>query len=107
MKRHKLSDLKDLSEHELANLVDESVRSPGPTNAVHSLDTLYHYEREAGLPDKSKLDLRVRWINALRDVVSLRCPKNKCGAPMVSDVDVCLASPRERTIALILTLPKT
>lgn len=34
---------------------------------------------------------RVKYVNALRLVVSRRMPKNKCGVAIVSDVDLLLA----------------
>lgn len=48
---------------------------------------------------------RVKWINRLRDVVSLNAPLNKAGSPIVSDADLVLASVRERLITLLSLLP--
>lgn len=57
--------------------------------------SLLDSEFYAQLRDRDNLSLRTYWINALRDIVGRRCPKNKMGAPIVSDVDILLASAAE------------
>jgi len=59
-------------------------------------------EKEAGL--HSNLELRIKWINALRAIVGRRVPKNKSGVPLVTDVDLLLAEPHERMEALTTAL---
>ena len=57
-------------------------------------------EADAGLHDRSNHAVRVKWINALRKIVGERSPKNLSGVPLVSDVDLLLASDVERWQAL-------
>lgn len=45
-------------------------------------------EQGVGLLDKNNLQLRVRWVNALRTIVGSSMPKNKSGCPLVSDIDL-------------------
>ena len=59
-----------------------------------------------GLHDTDNLELRVKWINALRMVVSRRCPKNNSGTPIVSDIDLLNASEEERCEALVRAIGK-
>lgn len=44
--------------------------------------------------------MRVKWVNKLREIVARRMPKNKMGWPVVSDVDLLLATEDEREEAL-------
>ena len=44
---------------------------------------------------------RVAYLNALRDVISQRMPKNKAGTPMVTDFDGMEASPEEMCLAFL------
>lgn len=67
-------------------------------------NAIYLLIRKIGLEDRNNLDLRVRWINNLRDVVSRKCPINKVGAPLVSDVDMTLATCPELAEAVLRTL---
>lgn len=71
-------------------------------------DTLHQAEMEAGLHDTTNHLVRVKWVAALRDAVSHRCPKNKLGQPVVSDIDILVASLDERSAALekILAIAK-
>lgn len=39
---------------------------------------------------------RVKWLNTMREIVSRRCPKNKIGAPLVSDFDIAMSTAMER-----------
>lgn len=57
-------------------------------------------EQALGLLDKNNLQLRVRWVNALRTIVGSSMPKNKSGCPLVSDIDLILASDEDRFAAL-------
>ena len=57
-------------------------------------------EQGVGLLDKNNLQLRVRWVNALRTIVGSSMPKNKSGCPLVSDIDLILASDADRFAAL-------
>jgi hypothetical protein len=57
-------------------------------------------EQGVGLLDRTNLQLRVRWVNALRVIVGSSMPKNKSGCPMVSDIDLILSSDEERFAAL-------
>lgn len=66
-----------------------------------TIDEIFKSEKEIGLHDRSNLDLRVFWANKLRDIISIRAPKNKVGSPIVSDIDVLCAEPKEREEALI------
>lgn len=51
-------------------------------------------------------ELRVKYLNTLRGVVSRDCPKNKAGSPLVSDYDLCDASDEQQGEALLRTLQK-
>ena len=57
-------------------------------------------EQGVGLLDKNNLQLRVKWVNALRTIVGSSMPKNKSGCPLVSDIDLILASDADRFAAL-------
>ena len=57
-------------------------------------------EQALGLLDKNNLQLRVKWVNALRTIVGSSMPKNKSGCPLVSDIDLILASDKDRFAAL-------
>ena len=57
-------------------------------------------EKDAGLHDRSNCAIRVKWVNALRKIVGERTPKNLSGVPLVSDVDLLLATEVERWRAL-------
>lgn len=63
-------------------------------------------EKTLCLHDRNNVGMRVAWINAVRDEVAPRCPKNKVGAPLVSDVDVMLATNQERATGLAKALQK-
>ena len=51
-------------------------------------------------------ELRVRYVNFLRDIVARRMPKNKVGVAMVSDVDLLLAESNEHCEAILRALEK-
>lgn len=71
-----------------------------------SLDEIFSAEKEIGLHDRSNLDLRVFWSNKLREIISVRAPRNKIGSPIISDIDVLCAEPKEREDALIAVINK-
>ena len=71
-----------------------------------SFKDLREAEIALGLHDTDNLELRVKWINALRMVVSRRCPKNNSGTPIVSDIDLLNASEEERCEALVRAIGK-
>ena len=71
-----------------------------------SFQALREAEIKFGLHDTDNLELRVKWINSLRMVVSRRCPKNNSGTPIVSDIDVLNASEEERCEALVRAIGK-
>lgn len=66
-----------------------------------SLDTIHEIEKALGLHDRDNLKKRVDWINTLREIVSVRCPVNKIGSPIISDIDIMTASAEERLLAII------
>ena len=50
-------------------------------------------------------ELKVRWVNTLRDVVGETCPRrNKAGHPLVSDVDLLFATAPQLAKALLKTV---
>ena len=51
--------------------------------------------RDLDLRNRDNLSARVFWIGKLRAQVEKRMPRNKAGAPVMSDVDVMLATPDE------------
>ena len=55
-----------------------------------------HLHKLGGLDEAG----RVKYLNALRKIVSARSPKNKAGVPLVSDFDLLAAPMRERVEAL-------
>jgi hypothetical protein len=63
-------------------------------------ELLQHAEKMIGLHDRANVELRGNWAMALRKAVAPRCPVNKVGTPVVSDVDILLATLSERTQAL-------
>lgn len=56
--------------------------------------------------DSALLLKQIKWVNALRAVVSRRMPRNKCGVPVISDVDLLLATESEREEALEVLMKK-
>lgn len=91
----KLSEIKDL---EIVDLLDLG-EIPGP---FESIDTTLIAERRCGLHNPANLDARVKWVAGFREVVAPRCPKNKMGTAVISDLDLLQASARERLLAFIL-----
>lgn len=50
---------------------------------------------------------KVAYLNALRSLVSKKCPVNKAGVPIVSDFDLLAASEEEQAEALKTAMQKT
>jgi len=73
---------------------------------VNDLNAIHDAKETLGINDRNNLDIRVKWVGALRDVVSRRCPHNKLGTPVVSDLDILCASAEEHAEALLKTLKK-
>jgi len=55
------------------------------------------------IPIIRKLDQsqKVKYLNALRDIVAEKCPKNKVGVSLVSDFDLITAEADEHVRALV------
>lgn len=70
----------------------------GDLNAIEAA------EHRMGIHDQDNTALRVKWANHLHVIIAPRCPVNKAGHALVSDIHKMLASASERTQALILTL---
>lgn len=68
----------------------------GPTG----LTELPNAETWKNLYDRNNVELRVKWINALRVIVGRRIPKNKAGASLTSDVDLVLSTLEEQQEAV-------
>ena len=89
----KLSEIQDLSDDELSRFLG---------SLSFDFELILFDEREHGLHDPANLDARVKWVACLREVVAPRCPKNKMGTPIISDINLLQASARERLLAFIL-----
>jgi hypothetical protein len=63
--------------------------------------------RDAGLMERENHLIRIKWSNSLRKIVGRRCPMNRVGASLVSDIDIALATESERLEALEAIKPKT
>ena len=50
--------------------------------------------------------MSVAFLNALRDVLAPRMPKNKAGSPVISDWDLFTATPREICEAFLKAVEK-
>lgn len=50
--------------------------------------------------------MSVAFLNALRDVLGPRMPKNKAGSPVISDWDLFMATPREICEAFLKAVEK-
>jgi len=69
---------------------------------LESLDVAHH-ARKTIITTQA---LKVRFLNTLRDIVGVRCPKNALGAPLVSDYDLIDASAEEVVDALLKIVSK-
>lgn len=86
--------------------VDGCIVEPGlPVPNYLNPSTLSLAESDLGLHDRANQALRVRWVNFLHGMIETLpdTPKNKCGSPVVSDIDKLLAAPNIRCAAFILT----
>jgi hypothetical protein len=79
---------------------------PWPPDFLNDLNAVFAAAKHLGLHDRDKLDLRVKWVANLRTVVSRRCPVNKVGSPIVSDLDLLASSSRELCEAALRTMKK-
>lgn len=79
-------------------------------NYIENPSFLFQLEKRVGLHDKGNLELRIDWVNALREIVGRRMPTNKLGKPVTSDIDLLMAETSERIEALLVAKklwPKT
>lgn len=70
----------------------------------YDLNAMHDAEKYVGIHDRNNLQLRVKWVNNLRKVVAVDCPKNNIGAPIVSDIDLINATAAQRAEAFLKTL---
>lgn len=56
--------------------------------------------------DKHRPAMSVAFLNALRDVLAPRMPKNKAGSPVITDFDILMATPREICEAFLKAVEK-
>jgi hypothetical protein len=89
----KLAEIQDLSDQELYEL---AAFIPLKFDDILGAE-IYH-----GLHDPANLDARVKWVACLREAVAPRCPKNKMGTAIISDINLLQATARERLLAFIL-----
>lgn len=75
-------------------------------NYLSDRNALFSALRHHGIHDPANLDIRVRYINTLREIVGRRMPKNKSGSPLTSDVDLFMAENEEIAEALLRTIKK-
>jgi len=76
-------------------------------NFLKDTNAIFAAYRHVGVTDPKNFDLRVKWVANLRLVVGRRCPKNKVGAPLISDIDLLMADdPVEHCEALLRTMKK-
>jgi hypothetical protein len=73
---------------------------------INSLDAMKHAELELGLHKRENEKIRVKWVGNLRLVVGRRCPKNRVGAALCSDIDLLQADAHERLEAFVRTIGK-
>lgn len=68
-----------------------------------SLDQAHAVLRDLGIYNQTNLAGRVKFFNALHDVVAQRpdIPRNKLGQPQVGDINKFLASPAELHAAMV------
>lgn len=75
------------------------MHAPGMHDAALSFPPPYTHSRDACSEFESTITStadRVKWLNTMREIVSRRCPKNKIGAPLVSDFDIAMSTAMER-----------
>ncbi len=67
----------------------------------NDFNAIYGAEKQLGLHDRNNLELRVKWVGILRDLVAPFCPLNKVGTPVVSDLDILTADVKIKAMALV------
>lgn len=72
----------------------------------NDLNAMRQAHRDIGLLDPANREMRVKWVAKLREVVARRCPVNKVGSHLVSDVDCILVEPHEFAEAFVLAFCK-
>lgn len=78
----------------------------GPSYALRYLsdfNLIYSIEEKMGLHNRVNTSIRVKWVGHLHSIVARRCPLNKVGSPLVSDIDKMFANCEERAEALLKT----
>lgn len=82
-----------------------SPNSVQPLNTIpdylNDLNAIYDAEKYLGLHDRNNLELRVKWVGILRELVAPFCPLNKVGTSVVSDLDILTADSRIKAMALV------
>jgi hypothetical protein len=68
---------------------------------INDHSAIYAAEKYIGLHDRNNLELRVKWVGILRDLVAPFCPLNKVGTSVVSDIDILTADSRIKAMALV------
>ena len=76
----------------------------GIPNYAADLNAMNDAELHSGLNQIDNSSVRIRWVNALREIVGRECPKNKAGAALVSDVDLLTATAAQRAEAFLKTI---
>ena len=99
MKKDELAALQNLKFHEMWSSVSGYQYAHLP-----EWNDVFYEEEQLGIHNPANVELRVRWINNLRQAVEQFAPKNKSGSPLVSDVDLLTCSLRRRAEALVMTL---
>lgn len=79
-----------------------------PKDYLNDENAMRNLELFLGLGDRENRELRVKWVNKLRDIVSRspRIPKNKVGTALVSDVDLMFATLPERAETILQIFKK-
>lgn len=81
----------ELKKHHIRNCSDYA----------NDFNAIYVAEKQLGLHDRNNLELRVKWVGVLRDLVAPSCPLNKVGTPVVSDLDILTADCKIKAMALV------
>ena len=74
------------AQHMLASVLTGTKDQAQPCWASVHADITIH-----GIADNANVATRVKFINALREIVGRRAPRNAMGTPLVSDVDLMCA----------------
>lgn len=73
---------------------------------LNDRNALFDALRHHGIANPENLEIRVKYINHLRDIVGRRMPKNKSGSPLTSDVDLLMAENSEIAEALLRAIKR-